>query len=103
MVSGDFDYLVEDEPGPEHVRRLVDGLVAFNDCQAEAENRVPLGVFVRRNDEIVGGVDGYTHWRWLCLDHLWVDDDLRGLGVGSHLMATIEARAQLRGGAVALG
>lgn len=88
MVSG---YMVEDEPGPE------EGLVAFNDGQAEAENRKPLGVFVHRNNEVVGGVDGYTHWKWLFVSHLWVADDLRGLGVGSHLMATIEARGRLRG------
>ena len=97
MANGDFDYLIEDDPDPERVRQLVSGLVAFNDSRAELENRQPLGVFVRRDDEMIGGVDGYTHWRWLYVSHLWVHDDVRGEGVGSHLMSTIEARGRLRG------
>jgi len=96
VSSGDFDYLIEDEPNPEHVQQLIAGLVAFNDRRAERENRIPLGVFVRRGDEILGGVDGYTHWQWLYVSHLWVRDDVRGVGVGSHLMSTIEAQARDR-------
>ena len=97
MANSDFDYIVEDEPAPNHVRQLVAGLVHFNDGRAEVENRSPLGVFVRRGAEILGGVDGYTHWRWLYVSHLWVRDDLRGEGVGMHLMATIENHAWRRG------
>jgi hypothetical protein len=48
VASGDFDYLIEDDPDPERVCQLVSGLVAFNDSRAELENRRPLGVFVRR-------------------------------------------------------
>ncbi len=97
MANSDFDYIVEDEPAPNHVRQLVAGLVHFNDGRAEAENRSPLGVFARRGDEILGGVDGYTHWQWLYVSHLWVRDDMRGEGVGRHLMTTIEHRAWRRG------
>jgi len=97
VSSGDFDYLIQDEPDPEHVRQLIAGLVVFNDGSAELENRRPLGVFVRRDDEALGGVDGYTHWRWLYVSHLWVDDAVRGEGVGSHLMNAIETQARLRG------
>lgn len=97
VPSGDFDYLIEDEPDPKHVRQVVSGLVAFNDGRAELENRSPLAVFVRRDGEILGGVDGYTHWQWLFVSHLWVHDGVRGDGVGTHLMNSIETQARLRG------
>jgi GNAT superfamily N-acetyltransferase len=97
MASSDLDYIVEDEPSLNHVRQLVAGLVQFNAGRGEAENRCPLGAFVRRGTEIVGGVDGYTHWRWLYVSHLWVRDDLRGEGVGRQLMTTIEHHARGRG------
>ena len=97
MPCGDLDYLIEDDPDPEHVRQLISGLVAFNDGRAELENRRPIAVFVRRDEEVLGGVDGYTHWRWLYVSHLWVHDDVRDEGVGSHLMSTIETQARLRG------
>lgn len=97
MAHEDVNYTVEDEPNPERVRQLVAGLVAFNDGRAEAENRRPLGVFVHRDADLVGGVDGYTYWRWLYVSHLWVRDDGRGKGIGRRLMATIEHQARLRG------
>jgi GNAT superfamily N-acetyltransferase len=97
VTDSDFDYNVENEPKPEHVSQVVAGLVAFNGGKAEIENRRPLGVFVSRDREILGGVDGYTHWQWLYVSHLWIRDELRGRGVGSQLMTRIEHEAQLRG------
>ena len=86
MPSGDFDYLIEDDPDPEHVRQLISGLVAFNDGRVGLENHRSLAVFVRRDQEMLGGVDGYTHWGWLYVSHLWVHGDVRGEGVGRHLI-----------------
>ena len=39
MPSGDLDYLIEDEPDPEHVRQFISGLVAFNDGRAELKSQ----------------------------------------------------------------
>jgi ribosomal protein S18 acetylase RimI-like enzyme len=40
---------------------------------------------------------GYTHWEWLFVSHLWVDERLRGQGWGGRLMARIEEAAVRRG------
>ena len=52
-----------------------------------------------RNDagEIAGGVYGATAWGWLMIDGLWVDEALRGRGLGSRLLAAAEAQAVERG------
>lgn len=54
---------------------------------------------VRRhaNGQIVAGLFGKVVWNWLYVDTLWVDDALRGQGVGSALMQAAEAEARKRG------
>lgn len=46
---------------------------------------------------LVGGVNGATHWRWLYVRHLWVAPQLRGHGLGRHLLERAEGMAQTRG------
>ena len=46
---------------------------------------------------IVGGLYGATMWRWLTVDGLWVDETLRGRGLGSRLLEAAEAAAVERG------
>jgi ribosomal protein S18 acetylase RimI-like enzyme len=92
-----FELIVEDIPDPEHVRQVVAGLVAYNASQAGPSSHKPLGVFLRVHDRIVGGADGYTHWQWLYVSHLWVDDAVRQQGAGRQVMAMMEDAARDRG------
>src|SRR5262245_38839380 len=45
----------------------------------------------------VGGQFGATMWGWLMIDSLWVSEDLRGQGLGRHLLAEAESIAVTRG------
>lgn len=97
-VSDDtFEVRVEDQPDPDHVSQLVAGLAAFNAASAGAEDRQPLGVFLREGGRIVGGADGHTHWQWLYVSHLWIDNALRGHGLGRQVMLAIETEGRRRG------
>lgn len=51
--------------------------------------------FLRRDEtgQLMAGVVGVISWEWLFIEALWVDDSLRGQGVGRRLMAAAEARA----------
>ncbi|MEJ8855668.1 GNAT family N-acetyltransferase [Variovorax robiniae] len=42
---------------------------------------------------VVGGVRAYVFLYWLQIDVLWVAEDARGRGLGSRLLAQVEARA----------
>jgi GNAT superfamily N-acetyltransferase len=97
MVKDVFEVTVEDIPDPAHISRLVQGLTAHNETRAEPQNRQPVGVFLRHAGEIVGGADGYTHWHWLFVSHLWVDEALRHHGAGRHVMNAIEGVGRKRG------
>jgi hypothetical protein len=92
-----FELTVEDVPDPEHVGQLVAGLTAYNTSQAGPSNHRPLAVFLRVNGQIAGGADGYTHWQWLFVSHLWVDGTLRGNGAGRQVLAMMEDAARGRG------
>lgn len=54
---------------------------------------------VRRDEagHLVAGLTGKTFWNWLYVDMLWVDESLRGQGVGSALMKAAEDEAVRRG------
>lgn len=64
---------------------------------------VPLAVMVRKTDarpgdgNVLGGIVGSTYWDWFDLSILWIDDSLRGTGLGSHLLALAEEECIRRG------
>jgi GNAT superfamily N-acetyltransferase len=97
VAADPFELTVEDVPDPEHVGQLVAGLTAYNTSQAGPANHRPLAVFLHVNDRIAGGADGYTHWRWLFVSHLWVDGTRRGQGAGRQVLAMMEDAARGRG------
>jgi len=50
-------------------------------------------VLYSADEEIVGGVIGDQHWDWVYIDVIWVQEELRGLGYGSQLLARLEDEA----------
>ncbi|MCB0117125.1 MAG: GNAT family N-acetyltransferase [Caldilineaceae bacterium] len=58
----------------------------------------PFQIVVRDDEgEIVAGVAASTYWQWLEVDKLWVDESLRGRGVGRQLLRRAEEIAIERG------
>lgn len=86
-------------PAEEDVQALRDGLELFNRTVAIAANRtkVPVGVWMRRDGQVIGGAYGDTHYAWLYLSLLWVDESLRGQGWGRRLVEHFEAEGVARG------
>ena len=74
------------------------GLLAFNEARIGPADEQPLQFVVR--DEaggIAGGLIGVTRWQWLYVAKLWVDERVRGQGVGSRLLRMAEDEARRRG------
>ena len=59
----------------------------------------PLAVYAYCGDRLVGGCAGSTEdlWQWLTVDTMWVEDGLRGRGLGRELLAAVEDEARRRG------
>jgi GNAT superfamily N-acetyltransferase len=94
-----------DEEGEAHI---TDRLVEYNKARSaivrdrfrpENLSSRPLAIYAYEGTRLVGGVSGNTVdvWQWLIIDVMWVDQDLRGRGLGRALLAHIEDEARRRG------
>ena len=93
-----YTLTLTDSPDPADVKRVDDGLTAFNIRYAPDDAYKPLAVFVREADnQVVGGLVGNTYWGWLYIANLWLGDNLRGEGIGTRLMTMAEDEARGRG------
>ena len=79
-------------------RAVLNGLVAYNAEKAGKTKWKRFAVSVRGKDgDIRGGLVGYTMWNWCFVELLWIDEALRGTGIGTELIANAEAIAAKRG------
>lgn len=84
---------------PDHdlVQGLVGRLAASNGQVAAPEKHERLAAFATEDGELIGGASGYTHWGWLFVGHLWVQDAYRQQGLGTDLMNRFEQAGMERG------
>jgi ribosomal protein S18 acetylase RimI-like enzyme len=87
------------DPTEEEIQVLRDGLDRFNQTTPFGSDRTksPLAVWLREDGRVLGGVSGDTHYRWLYLSSLWVDEAFRGRGWGRRLVERLEVEGVTRG------
>ena len=91
-------FTIEDDPRPEDVARLNDGLTRFNFSATGVDNGRWLAIFVRdAGGQIEAGLHGWTWGQTGFVQTLWVRDDLHGHGLGSRLLDAAEREAERRG------
>ena len=74
------------------------GLLAFNEDRAGPAHSKKVQLILRDSNDVVrGGLLGRQSWGWLLVDILWVDEPLRGAGLGTQLLQQAEAEAQEAG------
>jgi GNAT superfamily N-acetyltransferase len=89
---------VEENPADVDVEALPEGLEAFNEQQWPGHQPWrTLGVFLRRDGGVAGGLFGETYAGWLFIRYLWLDAGLRRGGLGRGVIALAEAEAKQRG------
>ena len=93
-----MNFKVFDKVEPDEKAAVIDALVAYNDSKAPKENYDAIERFLKDEaGKVVGGIIGNTHWGWLFIKQFWVDESLRGKGVGTKLIRLIESGAMDRG------
>ena len=106
MTAPDGDAVrLSSEPAasPAEVARVVDALDAWNMQTTGVREFHQIAIFLRDEaDAIRGGVTGFVWGGWLHIVALWVDEDLRGRGLGRDLVLAAEAEARLAGAQHAL-
>ena len=79
-------------------RELRDRLYEYNAGQTGFRDGRSLSCFLRDEDgRLVAGVDGFTWGGYARIEYLWVDETLRGKGLGRRLIAAAEREATARG------
>lgn len=73
------------------------GLAAFNAEALGPSRQRDLAVSVFADDELVGGLAGFTAWDWLFVKWLWIREDVRGQGLAARAVETAERDAVKRG------
>ncbi len=91
------DIRISDGPAPEELSTILRGLIAYNELHAGPAGAREIAVVAREDREIVGGLTGLTHWKWMHIRFLWVAEKARGRGLGSRLLRTAEEEAVRRG------
>ena len=90
-----------DAPDPAELEALSRGLRHYNLSRLGPDafnNYAEIAVFARAEDgAILGGITGELMWEWLYIRIFWVSEAMRGQGIGSQLLRTIEQAALTRG------
>ena len=93
-----MNFELTDKPAMADVDYLGAGLDAHGAAIVPPRKKRDIGVFVRdENGRVLAGMAGVTYWNWLHIKLLWVDDSLRGQGIGRRLMQMAEVEAVERG------
>jgi GNAT superfamily N-acetyltransferase len=89
---------VEDAPSSSDAEALGWALEGFNEAAWPGHQPwSTLGVFLRREGRVVGGLAGECYAGWLFIRYVFLPEDLRRGGVGRAVIAAAEARAKERG------
>ena len=79
---------------------IEDGLVAYNDSQVPYEHeykRIERKIVDEEGNLIAGCSAGIIGWNNSLLDTIWVDEPLRGQGIGSYLLRELEKELKDKG------
>lgn len=94
----ELELMVETDPDPKDVAALGAGLTEHALPTTGVPGFRPLAVFVRdRQGKLVGGIHGTVNWTWLHLALFWISPEYRHHGLGSRMLAAIEAEGIRRG------
>jgi len=96
MSSVTYKQIVE--PRSEQISEILDGLNAFGQEQVGGEAPAKIAVVCEhKKRRVVGGAIGHSILQRFYLTQLWVSEEYRSNGLGSELVARMEAIARQRG------
>ena len=89
---------IDDKPTQADVQVLRDGLNTHALRHTGEPGFSPVAVWLRDGDDkVVAGAYGMLSWNFLEVNLLWVDESLRGTGLGRKVLGAIEDEGRRRG------
>ena len=97
-ASGIGSFRITCDGDARDVHEIHELLKEYNFRHREASQSVPVGVFLEdETGQKLAGLTGETFGNWLCIQYLFVREQLRGRRIGSNLLEAAEAEAEKRG------
>lgn len=84
-------------PRSDEAQLIWDGLKEHNRRTVGRPEPQPFAFVVRVDGVVVGGINAQVHWDVLYVEQVWLDESLRGRGLGAQLLADTEAEGLRRG------
>jgi GNAT superfamily N-acetyltransferase len=92
------NFRVTSDGNEQDIQEIHEMLKAFNLSNREISENVPLGIFLEdENKKKLAGLTGETFGNWLCIHYLFIEDCLRGQGIGRKMIEAAECEAKKRG------
>ena len=88
---------IESEPAPEDLARLTEGTSIHGRANEDGGDPAPIACLARDEGTLVAGASGRSECERLFVTHVWVEESRRGQGLGSRVLAELEAAALGRG------
>jgi GNAT superfamily N-acetyltransferase len=92
-----MDLQVTDQRGGDDFAAVQKGLGDYNAEHGLEGTAVPINVYLRDGDTLLGGLCGETADERLWIGQVWVDAERRGEGHGKAIMDAAEEEARKRG------
>lgn len=101
--TSDWAIAIRDVATPEDEAALRAAVLDFNVRTSGHDDGRSLSCFLRdASGRLVAGIDGFTWGGYAKIEFLWVDEPLRGRGLGRRLLEAALAEATARGCATAV-
>jgi GNAT superfamily N-acetyltransferase len=98
MLENRMNLRVTNDGNARDVHEIHAMLKEYNLTHREASQSVPVGVFLEdETGQKLAGLTGETFGNWLCIQYLFVSEQLRNRGIGGKLLEAAEAEAKQRG------
>ncbi|MBT9692314.1 GNAT family N-acetyltransferase [Eubacterium ventriosum] len=79
------------------IDEIYEMLKSYNLSNREASENIPLGVYYEDESERkLAGLTGETFGNWLCINYLFVAENLRNKGIGTKIVSSAEDEARKR-------
>ena len=79
------------------IDEIYEMLKSYNLSNREASENIPLGVYYEDESERkLAGLTGETFGNWLCINYLFVAENLRNKGIGTKIVLSAENEARKR-------
>ena len=98
QVNKRLNFRITNDGNARDVQDIYEMLKEYNLKHREASRNVPIGVFFEDEcNRKLAGLTGETFGNWLCIQFLFVSEQLRGKGIGGKLLEAAEEEARQRG------